>query len=212
MSARPPWTPLPGVDFAMVAARLRAGAVALFPTETLVGIGCDPHHSAALERLRRIKGRPEAQPYPLLVPDAPAAARLAVLPPAAERLARRLWPGMLTLVLPARPEVPAAWTATDGTIALRVSGHPLAGPLVRALGGPLVATSANRTGAAPPSRMADVDGDLRAEVDLVLPDAGAAAAGAPSTIVRVRPNGAVEILREGAIPASAIQAALEGEA
>lgn len=200
-------------DYAAAAARLREGAVAIFPTETLVGIGCDPHDLAAVARIDRLKGRPPGQPYPLLIADIAAADRLALLPDVARRLAERFWPGLLTLVVPARPGLPPAWTAEDGTIALRASGHPVAAALVRALDGPLVATSANPSGAPPPTRLDQVDPALRAAVDLVLPEPRSAVAGAGSTIVRVAPDrsgaDALAVVREGAVPFAALLAAVE---
>jgi L-threonylcarbamoyladenylate synthase len=126
----------------------------------------------------------------------------------AERLARRFWPGLLTLVLPARPGLPATWLGADGTLALRVSGHPVAGALVAALGGPLVATSANVSGQPPAARVADVDPAVRAAADLVLPDGPAPGGGVGSTLVRVTVHGGWEVLREGAIPRAAVAAAL----
>lgn len=198
----------PNFDPSAVADRLRAGALVIYPTETLAGIGCDPCHEAALARLSQVKGRPAGQPYPLLVPDVVAADALALFPPAALRLAARFWPGLLTLVLPARAGVPASWTGADGTLALRISGHPVAAPLVRALGGPLVSTSANRSKEPPPTRVADVDPELRAAVELVLPDGPTPPAGTGSTLVRVAPDGGWEVLREGAIPAATIAATL----
>ncbi len=200
----------PSFDPPAAAALLRAGALVVFPTETLAGLGCDPRHPAALARLGALQGRPAGQPYPLLVPDLAAAAALAELPATARRLARRFWPGLLTLVLPARASVPASWTSADRTLALRVSGHPTAAALTRALGGPLVATSANRSGETPPRRVADVDPVLRAAVELVLPDEDAPVAGAGSTLVRVAPDGSWTVLREGALSRAAVAAVLEG--
>ncbi len=185
-----------GVITQAVACLLDDGLVA-FPTETVYGVGARADHPSALARLVAAKGRAPAKPFTVLVADAAAAAILAgVIPPAAQRLMRRYWPGPLTLVLPARD---------GGTIGLRCPDHPIAQALVRAAGVPIAAPSANRSGGAEPRTAADVLAQLDGAVDLVL-DGGPARAGRPSTVVRVVGDG-VEILRDGAIAAARILAA-----
>src|SRR5207247_10337042 len=132
---------------------LAAGAVVVFAAETGSGRGADARSAAAVDRLVAVRGREETKPILVLVRDlAMAETVTAEIPLAARRLAARFWPGALTLVLPARQDLPAPLTAGSGTIGVRVPGHPLAAALVGALGAPVAAPSANPPGAEPPRR------------------------------------------------------------
>ena len=194
-------------SFEDAAALLRAGALLVFPTETLVGLGCDARHERALARLAQIKGRRPDHPFPLLLPDDLPLAEVAVVPDIARRLAQRFWPGALTLVLPARAETPPAWRGPGETVGLRRSAHPVTRALVNALGGPLVATSANLSGRPPALSLDALSAELCAGVDAVL-EGGPAPTGDGSTVVRVGGDGAWRVLREGALTAVAIAEAL----
>src|SRR5437870_727381 len=98
---------------------LREGALLIYPTDTLYALGCRAQDALAVERLRAAKGRPSAQPLPVIAADLGQARRLASSwPPAAERAARHFWPGPLSLVLRAQGEVPGAVTAGTGTVAV----------------------------------------------------------------------------------------------
>ena len=178
------------------AAILRAGGLVAFPTETLVGLGCDARNAEACARIVALKGRAPDQPFPLLLPRSHPLDRYAVVTPASERLARRFWPGTLTLVLPAGAGCPPDWRAVDGTVALRRSAHPIAAALVDALDAPLVATSANRSGAPAPREMSELDPVIAAGVQGQL-EQGLPGSGRGSTIVRVADDGTWQILREG---------------
>ncbi|MFN8545961.1 MAG: Sua5/YciO/YrdC/YwlC family protein, partial [Candidatus Binatia bacterium] len=109
------------------AAALARGELVVFPTESLYGLGADARSPAAVDRLVAVRGRDPGRPILVLVRDLRMAVTLTtVLAPAVERLAARFWPGPLTLVLPARPGLPAPLTAGTGTIGVRVPGHPTA--------------------------------------------------------------------------------------
>jgi L-threonylcarbamoyladenylate synthase len=125
------------------------------------------------------------------------AAIAADVPVAAGELMQRHWPGALTLVVRAGDRVPADVTAGTGTVGVRVPAHAVARALVRALGEPVTAPSANRTGSAPPVTAADVLAQLDGAIDLVI-DAGPTPGGAPSTVldVTVAPP---RIIRQGAV-------------
>lgn len=180
--------------------RLRQGGVIIHPTSTLYGFGGDAKNPAVAARIRGLKGG-RAGPFIVLSSHPDAALALArEVPAAARALATRFWPGPLTLVLPAADGVLPGVRAPDGTIAVRVDAHPVALELTRALDGPLLSTSANRSGGTPPSSAGDVEADLVAATDLFVEDA-VPLVGAPSTVVRVTAQG-VEVLREGAIPES----------
>ncbi len=188
------------------AAVLRRGGLVAYPTETFYGLGALATDAAAVDRLARAKGRPDGKPLPLLAADLAAVEEVAVVDAGARRVAARLWPGPLTLVLPARPGLPGAVTAGTGTVGIRVPGGEVARALAREAGGALVATSANPTGGPAPRRAGDLDAALRALLDLVL-DAGEAPGGLASTVVAVE-GGRVRLLREGPVPVEAVAAAL----
>ena len=174
-----------------------AGGVVAFPTETFYGLGTAALDAAAVGRLFALKGRPESRAILVLVDDPARIDRFAVLTPSARELIAAYWPGPLTLVLPARAVVPVALTAGTGTIGVRQPSHALARALAAAVGGPVTAPSANRSGEAPATRAEDVLRVFDGQVDLVL-DGGSTAGGLPSTVldVTVEPP---RVLREGAV-------------
>lgn len=180
-----------------VADELKKGRLAVIPTDTVYGLAVQPNAPGAERRLFEAKGRDAQKPVALLAADAAAIIRCgACLEGPALRLAERFWPGALTLVL----ETPAGFEG------FRIPNHPLTLALVRACGGLLRTSSANRSGAAPALTAEEAMQSL--DVDVVL-DAGAAPGGTPSTVVRLK-GGEIEVLREGAIAAAAIRAAAGG--
>ncbi len=188
------------------AAVLRRGGIVVYPTETLYALGARADHAAALTRLARAKLRPEGKPLPLLAGDREQVRRVARLDAASERLADRFWPGPLTLVLPAAPDLDPAVTAGSGTVGIRVPGSAVARALALRAGFALVSTSANPSGGPPPARAADLDPALLAQIDAVL-DGGATPGGLASTIVRIDAD-RVQVLRQGPVSADAVSAAL----
>jgi L-threonylcarbamoyladenylate synthase len=161
---------------------LRAGGLVAFPTETFYGLGAAALDSAAVKAVFLVKGRAESKPVLVLVDSLEMVARLAEVSEGARRLMARHWPGALTLVLPARPVLPAELTAGTGTVGVRLSSHPVARGLVRALGGPVTAPSANPSGAAPPTTAAEVLRAFGGAIALVL-DGGTTPGGQPSTVL-----------------------------
>lgn len=131
---------------------------------------------------------------------------MARLDGAAARAADRLWPGPLTLVLPAAPGLDAAVTAGSGTVGIRIPGSAIARALARRAGFALVSTSANPAGGPPPFRVSELDRGLMAQVDHVL-DGGPTPGGPASTVVRIE-GSIVHVIREGAIPAAAVEEAV----
>jgi L-threonylcarbamoyladenylate synthase len=183
---------------AEAAATLRGGGLVAFPTETFYGLGAAGLDARAVARLLAAKGRPEDKPILLLVDSVAMAERVAAeVGPAARALMTRHWPGALTLVLRARPEVPREVTAGTGTVGVRLSPHPVAVGLVRALGAPVTAPSANRSGEPPPVTAAAVLAGLAGRIELVL-DGGAAPGGPPSTVLDVTVD-PPRVLRQGAV-------------
>src|SRR5215831_15777147 len=195
----------PGAAAAERAARtLAAGGLVAFPTETVYGLGADATNGPAVARLYEAKGRPSFNPLIAHVADASAARALARFDTAAERLAAAFWPGPLTLVLPKLAACPVAELATAGldTIAVRVPSHPLAQAILAALGRPVVAPSANRSGHVSPTTAEHVLADLRGRIELVV-DGGPTPVGLESTIVACV-DGAM-LLRPGALPRTEIE-------
>ncbi len=166
------------------AACLAAGGLVAFPTETVYGLGADATNATAVAKLYAAKGRPSFNPLIAHVADLPAARRLAVFDAAAERLAARFWPGPLTLVLKKSAGCAVAELATAGldSIAVRVPDHELAREIIRKLGHPVVAPSANRSGHVSPTVAQHVIDDLGGRIDLII-DGGPATVGVESTIV-----------------------------
>jgi L-threonylcarbamoyladenylate synthase len=179
-------------------AALLAGEVVCVPTESSYGLAADSRSAVALARVTALKGgRPADSPFPLIagaIEDARALAR--VWPAAAERLAGQHWPGPLTLVVPARDGLPAELVSAGG-VGVRVSSHPVAGALARALGAPITATSANRSGQPPARTVDEARSAFGDELGCYL-DAGPCA-GTASTVVAVDERGRLRLLRAGAI-------------
>jgi L-threonylcarbamoyladenylate synthase len=134
-------------DAAALRAHLRRGGLIAYPTESCYGLGCDPRNVRALKRLIRLKGRSAAKGM-LLIADHFKRLRpfVRVLAPADRTRLQRTWPGPVTWVVPASSACPALLTGGRPTVAVRVTAHPGAARLCRALGMALVSTSANKSG------------------------------------------------------------------
>lgn len=200
-------------DIDCAARRLVAGELVAFPTETVYGLGANAADGDAVARIYALKGRPADHPLIVHVPDLDQARRWARIDGRAERLARRFWPGPLTLVLPRSAGAPAHACGGQSSIGLRCPSHPVAQALLRrfvALGGSGVAApSANRFGKVSPTRAEHVVADLGIQAPTIL-DGGPAQVGVESTIVDLTRDRPV-LLRPGRIGRDAIAAEL-GEA
>jgi L-threonylcarbamoyladenylate synthase len=185
------------------------GGVVAFRTDTFYGLGADPLNPEALERVNALKGR-EGKPVLVLVGDAGDARRVITSASRAfEVLAARHWPGALTLVAGARPEVPELLTAGTGTVGVRLPEDEDARAVVRACGGLLTATSANPAGEPPARTAEEVARYFGGAPGLVL-DGGAARSELPSTVLDVsgeRPR----LIREGVVTRAELQATLRAE-
>jgi len=131
---------------------MRHGGVVAYPTEAVYGLGCDPHNEAAVHRLLELKQRPVSKGLILIAADFSQLQRY-VAEPSPDQLVKlkRSWPGPVTWLISARPETPRWLRGNHHTLAVRVTAHPVAAALCRLFGGPIVSTSANRTGH-PPAR------------------------------------------------------------
>jgi len=184
------------------AARLNAGGLVAFPTETVYGLGADAANPAAVARIFAAKGRPASHPLIVHFSNFEAArAFTSDVPDSARRLAETFWPGPLTLVLPKSARVPEAVTGGQATVALRAPAHPVARALLAAFGRGIAAPSANRYGRISPTRASDVREEL-GDAALVL-DGGECEVGLESTIVACL-DGRVTLLRPGAVSRSQV--------
>ncbi len=177
---------------------LKKGGLVAFPTESWYGLAVDPLNNKALERLFAVKQRPAIKPIPVIVGNRKQLHLLVREVPACySSLMQTFWPGPLTLVFPARMDVPVSLTAGTGTVALRHSSHPVAARLAVGFGGPITATSANISGASPQTTAQGVAACFRSDLDMIL-DGGRTPGGRASTVVSCL-GGAVSCLREGQI-------------
>jgi L-threonylcarbamoyladenylate synthase len=180
---------------------LRQGEAVALPTETVYGLAADALNPIAVAKIFEAKGRPRFDPLIVHLPgqdwlekiaDVPAQDRQLIL-----QLAKKFWPGPLTMVLPKRQVVPEIVTAGLETVAIRISAHPVFAEIVQGVGKPLAAPSANRFGRISPTTAKHVLDELKGHIPLII-DAGPATHGIESTIVAVR-EGKIDILRRGPI-------------
>lgn len=179
---------------AEAAAALARGELVAFPTDTVYGLAAGHGH---VLKLFDAKERPRERRIPVLLADAANLEQSAIVTPLGRRLAERFWPGPLSIVLTA---------PRRGNIAFRVPDHPVARQLLAAAGGGLPVTSANRSGAQDCLAADEVLEQLGGRIALVL-DGGRVPGGVPSTVVDCTGDEPV-VLREGAIPREALEAAL----
>jgi L-threonylcarbamoyladenylate synthase len=188
---------------------LRAGRLVAFPTETVYGLGALAGDLSAVAAVYRAKRRPAHNPLIAHVADADAARRIAAFDARANRLAEAFWPGPLTLVLPlaAQAEIAPAATAGLSTVAVRVPSHPTAQALLREVGLPVVAPSANPSGRVSPTTAQHVAAELGEAVDLVL-DGGPCPVGLESTVVDLSDPEHARLLRPGGLPRDRLESLL----
>lgn len=184
---------------------LRKGGVIAFPTDTVYGLGADAFNSPAVERIYEIKNRPKHRQLPLLIADVERLITLAdSIPEIAWFLAKRFWPGGLTLVLPKTDSLPA-YLAPESTIAVRVPNHPVCLALIQHLGNPIIGTSANISGQPTALTAEEVGQQLGGKIDFVI-NGGKCPGGKESTVVDATREPPI-ILRQGIIPSDEIDKA-----
>lgn len=192
-------------EIADAAKALLAGELVAFPTETVYGLGADATNDTAVARVYAAKGRPAFNPLIVHVADAEAALKLGAFPEAARRLAAALWPGPFSIVVPRAKDCPVSLLASSGldSIALRVPNHAMALELLKAVGRPVVAPSANPSGKVSPTSAAHVRRHLGNKVAMIL-DGGRCKVGVESTVVSFLADGP-KLLRPGGIARAEIE-------
>lgn len=184
-----------------LAAALRRGELVAIPTETVYGLAAHALDAKACRAIFQAKRRPANDPLIVHVLDLAHAEKLADFNPAARRLARRFWPGPLTLVLPKKGVVPGIVTSGGPTVAIRAPAHPLARRLLRLARIPLAAPSANLFGYISPTTADHVREGLGARIPHIL-DGGACAVGVESTVLDMTHPKKPRVLRPGAVTAA----------
>jgi L-threonylcarbamoyladenylate synthase len=185
---------------------LRHDGLVAFPTDTVYGVGALVFREAAVQRLYRVKGRSTDKAIAVLVADDSDLLNIAgALSPAARQVARKFWPGPVTLVVNRHPQLPQAVSGLP-TVGVRQPNHPQLQQLLQ-LTGPLAVTSANRSGEANTLTAQEVFAQLNGRIELIL-DGGRVNGGVPSTVVDCTGPEPV-ILRAGPVSAAEIQEALK---
>jgi L-threonylcarbamoyladenylate synthase len=180
-----------------------------FPTDTFYALGA-VLTEAAISALFEGKGRVRGNPVPVLIATADQVQLVATdFPDVAKKLADKFWPGPLTLVLPARDDVPSSVTAGMGTVGVRVPDHRVARDLIAAVGGPVTGTSANLSCSPPCKVVDDVLSQLGDQIKAVI-DAPCGEHSAPSTVVGFSDtdDSDIHIIRQGAISEAALRQVL----
>jgi len=207
MAGRPPAAVIVAADadgIAAAVATLAAGWIVALPTETVYGLAADATDADAVAKIFTAKGRPEFNPLIVHVADLDAAGALVDINATARALAARFWPGPLTLVLPARTGNGIAPAVAAGlpTLAIRIPAHPVMQAVLRGVGRPLAAPSANASGSISPTTAAHVAASLGDRAPVIV-DGGPTPGGLESTIVAVAGD-RVTLLRPGGIAAAAL--------
>lgn len=195
-------------DIAAAAQALREGKLVAFPTETVYGLGADATNDAAVAKVYAAKGRPSFNPLIAHVPDNEQAFALGNFSAEARALAKAFWPGPLSIVVPRAANCPVSLLASAGlgSIAIRVPSHPVALDLLKAVGRPVVAPSANPSGRISPTTAEHVRRHLKDKIALVL-DGGRCKVGVESSVVSFM-EGEPKLLRQGGVPRREIETVL----
>lgn len=185
---------------------IRAGDTVAFPTETVYGLGADATNAVAVAQIFAIKERPSFDPLIVHIEPGWWKDLVVAIPPAAAEVARRFWPGPLTIVLPKSERIPDIVTAGLPNVAVRVPDHPVAQALIARAGVPIAAPSANPFGYISPTTAKHVAEQIGERVSLIL-DGGSCRVGIESTVVSFV-GSAITLLRPGAVTREQIEAQL----
>ena len=196
------------VDYDEIVALLRDGGIMAFPTDTSYGLGVDPFNEAAVDRLFRLKGRPETKPILLVVDSVPMAESVCRPTTMFHALAEKFWPGPLTLVVPAQQHLLKNVTAGTQSIGLRWPAAPFANELLNRFAKPVTATSANRSGLPPAINAEEIRSQFGDGLDALV-DGGSLPFRGGSTLLDITVEPPV-LLREGPVSFEALQSFFNG--
>ncbi len=190
-----------GTSLDVAVSALRQGGIVAFPTETYYGLAVDFDSPLAVEKLFALKRRAADKPLLLLIEKKEQLASLVEdVPQPYWPLIEKYWPGPLTLIFPAMPSLSGRITGNAGTVGIRISPHPIAQELVRKMGKPITATSANTSGLPPARSATEIVKMFGESIDYIL-DGGATEAKLCSTILAIQ-KGQLRIIRHGQIDLS----------
>lgn len=188
----------------------KKGGIIAYPTETFYGLGVDPFNESAIKKLFVLKGRDPDKPISILVKDKNMLlAVVEEIPPAAEKLIKKFWPGPLTIIFKAKKTVPSAITGNTGKIAVRISSNPITQKLLEIIDSPITTTSANPSGKKSPVIVKEVKDYFGDKIDLLI-DGGLLSGKLGSTIVDTTER-ELKITRQGEIPAKTVFEAIMGK-
>ena len=192
-----------GINIEEISQKLKSGQTIVYPTETCYGLGCDATNGGAVDKIFKIKSRQEDKPVLMIVSDIAMAMEYVEWSERLDKLAKLYWPGAFTVVVRALSDSGLAKgvVAQDGTVAFRVTNHPLSSQLSQSLNKPLVSTSANIASMESPydiETVLDMFATSDSQPDLVI-DAGTLTHKSPSTVVRINEDGGLEVLRQGEV-------------
>ena len=182
----------------LIIKKLRNGAVGIFPTDTVYGIGCDALNLSALKRLYNIKQRPLDKPINILVSNIDMVKKFTKnISNIEQKLIEQFWPGDLTIIFNKAEIVPNLLTSGLNTVGIRMPNNKICLDIINKLGNPIAMSSANISNELPDSNIENILRDFNNEVDFII-NSGDLKAGVPSTIVRVENNN-IKLIREGKI-------------
>jgi L-threonylcarbamoyladenylate synthase len=195
------------MNLSQAIASLKSGDVIVFPTETVYGLGADALNPAAVERVFQLKGRNPDTPIPIIVADQAMLKDLVEeIPPIARELMEQFWPGPLTLVLPAAQGMPKQLLNRTRGVGVRISSEPIATQLVRELGHPLTATSANPSGRPAAATTEQAQNYFASEIEIFI-DGGKLPSKIGSSVVEVSDD-RIKIIRQGEISVAQLEASI----
>ena len=198
---------LPDIDVESIVTELKAGKLIVYPTETLYGLGANAFDESAVKHVFVIKKRPFDMPLSVAVSSIEMLESVAVLDKTSRKLAQKLMPGPITLIITKKPNVPDIVTSGSDEIGIRMPDHPLALQIIKRAG-PITSTSANLHSKPDPTTVGSMVKEFGDSINTYI-DCGKTKLGKPSTIVAVH-DGEIEIIRSGVVTKKEIEAALNG--
>jgi len=190
----------------LAAETIKKGGLVVYPTDTVYGLGCNPFNVNSVRKVFEVKGRTR-KPLPVLAYSIKDVEKVAEVTESTVKIARKFWPGPLTLILPRKPKLPGVVTCNLNSVGVRIPGHKIALELIRVSNGLLIGTSANKTGEEPPRTPLEAAQQIGDKVDIII-DGGPTPLGKSSTVVDLTKEKPI-LVREGPIDLDAVLKALK---